>query len=86
MIRINLLPAAKRQARSTGAGPSGVTGWVVGYLGAALVCGVVLTVVYTQFAAELRELNARNQALEAEIATLDSQTADIDSVRAELER
>jgi type IV pilus assembly protein PilN len=86
MIRINLLPAAKRQARAQSSGPSGATGWVVGYLGGALVCGVILTVVYTQFAGELRELTARNRALEDEIETLESQTADIDDVRAELEQ
>ena len=86
MIRINLLPASKRQARAQAAGPAGVTGWVIGYLGAALVCGVILTVVYTQFSGELRELAARNLALEDEIALLESQTADIDDVRAELEQ
>lgn len=85
MIRINLLPAAKRQQRAQSSGPAGVTPWVVGYLGAALVCGIVLTVVYTQFSGELRELTARNRALEEEIETLESQTADIDDVRAELE-
>lgn len=86
MIRINLLPAAKRQARAQASGPSGVTGWVVGYLGAALVAGVALTVVYTQFSGELRELNARNNALQSEIDELERQTADIGDVRAELEQ
>lgn len=85
MIRINLLPSAKRQARAQSSGGSGGTGWIVGYLVASLVAGIVLTVVYTQFASELRELNARNDTLEGEIAVLDRQTADINDVRAELE-
>jgi type IV pilus assembly protein PilN len=85
MIRINLLPSAKRQARAQSSGPGGGTGWIVGYLVASLIAGIVLTVVYTQFAGELRELTARNTSLEEEIAILDRQTADIDDVRGELE-
>ncbi len=85
MIRINLLPSAQRKQRAQSSGPSGATPWVVGYLVVALAAAVVLTVVYTQFSGELRELNARNRSLEDEIATLESQTADINDVRAELE-
>jgi type IV pilus assembly protein PilN len=83
VIRINLLPSAKRAA-----GPStgGVQGWVIGYLVAAVVCVVVLAFVYMGKSRELNEQLAQNSALLTEIEDIESQSANIDEVRAELEQ
>ncbi len=83
MIRINLLPAARRQARSATSGNT--QGWIVGYLVAAALTVVVLIFVYL---AENRQLNdqlAANRALQREIDELESQSAALEGVRAELE-
>ncbi|MDQ3033651.1 MAG: PilN domain-containing protein [Myxococcota bacterium] len=86
MIRINLLPQAKRQARGA-AGPGiGSSGWVVAYAAAALVTCVVLALVYFSKDSELSEQRARNAALESQIAQVTQQSANIEEVRAALQR
>ncbi|AKF08362.1 PilN domain-containing protein [Sandaracinus amylolyticus] len=86
MIRINLLPAAKKQARGTSAGGGAATPWAVGYAAAALLTCVVLAVVYFGKESELEEQRARNTALETQIRQLTAQSASIDEVRAQLAR
>lgn len=83
MIRINLLPSAKRAA---GPATGGTQGWVIGYLVAAVVMIVVLAFVYMGKSRELNEQLAQNNALRQEAADLESQSANIEEVRAELER
>lgn len=83
MIRINLLPSAKRAA---GAPAGSVQGWVIGYLVAAVACIVVLAFVYIGKSRELNEQLAQNSALRAEIEDIERQSANIDEVRAELEQ
>jgi type IV pilus assembly protein PilN len=87
MIRINLLPAGKRQARGGGGGGGAIggTGWFVGYAAAALLTCVVLAVIYIGQERELSEQVARNQALEARISDITQQSASIDEVRAALQ-
>lgn len=85
MIRINLLPQAKRQARGAAAGGGGSTGWVVGYAAAALLTSVALALVYMSKDSELSEQRARNAALESQIAQVTQQSANIDAVRASLQ-
>lgn len=83
MIRINLLPNAKRSA-----GPSsgGDQAWIIGYLvAAALVC-VVLAFLYMGKSRELNEQAAQNNALSQQIASLESESANIDEVREQLEQ
>lgn len=86
MIRINLLPAAKKQARGASTGGGGATGWVVGYAATALVTCVVLAIVYFGKESELDEQRARNTALQQQIAQITAQSASIDEVRAQLTR
>jgi type IV pilus assembly protein PilN len=87
MIRINLLPQGKRQARgAASAGGGSSTGWVVGYAAAALLTGVVLAVVYFGLDSELGEQRARNAALQQQIQAATAQSASIDEVRAALDR
>lgn len=82
MIRINLLPSAKRQAAATS---SGAQGWIIGYLVAAVLTAVVLVVVYVGKNRELNEQLAQNRALSAEIRDLETQSANIEEVRAQLD-
>lgn len=86
MIRINLLPQAKRQARGAAAGGGSSSGWVVAYAAAALLTCVVLALVYMSKDGELSEQRARNAALESQIAQVTQQSANIEQVRADLER
>lgn len=82
MIRINLLPSAKRGAGSSAAS---VQGWVIGYLGAAVLAVVVLVFAYVGKDRELKEQLARNNALRSEIQEIERQSANINQVRAQLE-
>jgi len=83
VIRINLLPGARKQAGPT-AGP--VQGWVIAYLVASALLVVVLVLVYMSKNRELNEQLAQNQSLQGEITQLQQQSANIDQVRAELDR
>ena len=82
MIRINLLPGARKQA---GTSSGGTQGWVIAYLVAAAVLVVVLVFVYLGKSRQLNEQLAENQALQREITGLEAQSANIEEVRAELE-
>ncbi|MCA9609325.1 MAG: PilN domain-containing protein [Myxococcales bacterium] len=83
MIRINLLPGARKQP---GTPAGGTQGWVIGYLVASALLVVVLVFVYLGKKRELNEQLARNQQLQQEISDLERQSANIDQVRAELDR
>jgi len=82
MIRINLLPSARKQSSAEG---GSTQGWVIGYLVASAILVVVLVLVYLSKSRELNEQLARNNALRTEIEDLESQSANIDEVRAQLE-
>lgn len=84
MIRINLLPGARKQA--SGGGGGGTQGWIIGYLVAAAIVIVVLVLVYLSKTRELNELVARNNTLRSEIEDLESQSANIEEVRGQLEQ
>lgn len=86
MIRINLLPAARKQTRAASSGGSSSTPWAVGYIASAAVLMVVLLFVYMSYDGELQQQIAQNRALENEIATLERQSADLDAVRGQLEQ
>ena len=60
MIRINLLPGARRQSASTGGGSQG---WIIAYLVAAVLTIVVLVVVYMGKNRVLEEQRARCRSL-----------------------
>ncbi|MEC7518277.1 MAG: PilN domain-containing protein [Myxococcota bacterium] len=83
MIRINLLPGARRQSASGGGGSQG---WIIAYLVAAVLTIVVLVVVYMGKNRELEEQVTRNSALASQAEELEQQSANIEAVRAELEQ
>ncbi len=82
MIRINLLPGARKQA---GTSSGGTQGWVIAYLVASALMVVVLVFVYLSKNRELNEQLAQNQALDREATQLEAQSANIDEVRAAIE-
>ena len=77
MIRINLLPEAKRSQASTG-GSAQV--WGVVYLLSAVAWGVVLFIVYLNFKSVLEEQNAKNDELQGQIDRAKAQTQNIGEV------
>ena len=87
MIRINLLPAAKKQARgAASSGGGGATSWIIGYAATAAVVGVVLGFLYMDGSNRLGEWQSRNRQLDQQIQQLSRQSANIDEVRAQLAR
>lgn len=86
MIRINLLPQAKRGARGAAAGGGSASGWIVAYFAAALLACVAFALMYFSKRSELDEQLARNAALQRRIEEVTAQSANLDEVRARLER
>lgn len=86
MIRINLLPGARKQAKAGVAAAGGTQGWIIAYLVAGALTIVVLVFVYLAKSRELADQVAVNNALQREISELETQSANIEEVRAELER
>lgn len=80
MIRINLLPEAKRQVATGG----GVQLWGVVYLLSAFAWGVVLFLVYLNYNNVLQEQNAKNAELQSQIERAKAQTENIGEVEAKL--
>jgi type IV pilus assembly protein PilN len=81
MIRINLLPEAKRGAVATG-GSSQL--WGVVYLLSCFAWGVVLFLVYLNYNNVLEEQAAKNMELQGQIERAKSQTENIGEVEAQL--
>lgn len=84
MIRINLLPGARSQKRASST--SSPQGWFVSYGVAALLTAAILAFVYVRALGRLEEQQSANAALTREIRELESQSANIDEVRGQLER
>jgi type IV pilus assembly protein PilN len=80
MIRINLLPEAKRQVAAGGNAQL----WGVIYLLASFAWGVVLFLVYLSGKSALDEQNVKNQELQGEIARAKSRTENITEVAAKI--
>jgi type IV pilus assembly protein PilN len=76
MIRINLLPEAKRQVSTGGSAQV----WGVVYLLSAVAWGVVLFIVYLNFRSVLEEQNAKNDELQGQIDRAKAQTQNIGEV------
>jgi type IV pilus assembly protein PilN len=81
MIRINLLPEAKRGAVATG-GSSQL--WGVVYLLSCFAWGVVLFLVYLNYNSVLEEESAKNAELQSQIDRAKSQTENIGEIEAQL--
>lgn len=89
MIRINLLPGQRRQAKAGapgGVSSGGLQIWIIAYLVAAALTIVVLAIIWLTKEGELNDQLAQNSALQREIDDLESQSANIDQLRADLER
>lgn len=80
MIRINLLPEAKRQVAAGGNAQL----WGVIYLLASFAWGVVLFLVYLSGQSALEEQNAKNQELQGQILRAKAQTENIGEVEARI--
>jgi type IV pilus assembly protein PilN len=80
MIRINLLPEAKRQVTAGGDAQL----WGVIYLLASFAWGVVLFLVYLSGQSALEEQNVKNQELSGQITRAKSQTENLADVQAKL--
>lgn len=80
MIRINLLPEAKRQVAAGGNAQL----WGVIYLLASFAWGVVLFLIYLSGQSALEEQNAKNQELQGQISRAKAQTENIGEVEAKI--
>ncbi|MCC7540641.1 MAG: PilN domain-containing protein [Deltaproteobacteria bacterium] len=80
MIRINLLPV--RQEKQAAAGRT----WIAVFAVAVLLEAIVVFVVDTSARASLEEKTNRNAAVRAQIDQINRQTADLEQIRARLER
>ena len=80
MIRINLLPAAKRTAVATGSTQL----WAAVYLLGVFLWGVLLVFFYMNYHGKLEEQRAANTALEQEIEQAKQKSANIGDVEAKL--
>lgn len=86
MIRINLLPAARKQTKAAASGGGSSTPWFIGYAVSAGLAAIILVFVYMQYTSERDTLLAQNQALESDIQQIERQSANLDEVQAQLER
>jgi len=80
MIRINLLPEAKRQVSTGG----GAQIWGVIYVLASFAWAVVLLLVYLNYKGRLEEQNIKNGELQSQIDRAKSQSENIGDVEASL--
>lgn len=85
MIRINLLPEAKRAARTSGGGGGSSQVWAGVYMLAVAIWLAVLAVIYFSYDSELQDKVRANQDLDTQIAELRQRSARLEEVRAELE-
>jgi type IV pilus assembly protein PilN len=84
VIRINLLPGARKPVKAAAAG--GTQGWVIAYLVVGAIMVVILGFWYASKRRELARLRDDNGELQDSIQTLENEAADIEQVRANLER
>lgn len=85
MVRINLLPSARKQARgAASSGDGSATPWIIAYLVAGFVTALVCALLYFNGTNALEVQNAQNSSLQTQITQLQAQSADIESVRGQL--
>ncbi|MBN1655564.1 MAG: PilN domain-containing protein [Deltaproteobacteria bacterium] len=83
MIRINLLPEAKKKEVGLSGGSQA---WVVIYVVSAVLCCLLCGVVYWKYDSELEEKLASNISLQTEIKRADEQNTNLDEIKAKLEK
>jgi type IV pilus assembly protein PilN len=89
MIRINLLPQAKRAVghkAPTVTTPANVQAWAIGYFVAALVWIAALAGIYITYMGDLEQQQAANQALTSQIQQLRTRSAQLEEVQAALQK
>lgn len=84
MIRINLLPVGKKQARAASTGNAQT--WVIAYLLAAFVWCVILMIFWRVKYSELEEQQKANLEIDRQVQTAKAKTADIKTVEDKLQR
>jgi type IV pilus assembly protein PilN len=82
MIRINLLPQAKRQP----AGAAGVQVWAYVYLSASVVWCLALAFVYFSLSSDLDQARAQNADLERQIAKVKAESGNLEALQKELDK
>ncbi len=82
MIRINLLPRTERQLSAGGSNQL----WGAIYIGGCVLWCVLLLVTYLMSRNQLEELEAGNGELSRKIDELKQQSADLDAVKAKVEK
>jgi type IV pilus assembly protein PilN len=87
MIRINLLPQAKKAARApaAAAAPGSEQAWAVVYLVAMVLFSVGLAGIYVLYQGELEEQRTQNNNLDAQIQRLRERSAQLEETRAKLQ-
>ncbi|MBK8169473.1 MAG: PilN domain-containing protein [Sandaracinaceae bacterium] len=87
MIRINLLPQAKKMGQKAAAADVGPAAqlWIAGYLAAVVVVGIGLGLFYYANTKTLSEKQTANQRLTAEIARETANSAGLDEVQHQLQ-
>lgn len=86
MIRINLLPQAKKQTRSSGTPSGGGQIWGAVYLIAVVLWGAGLATIYFVYDGTLEEQVRQNDALNGQIEALRTKSARLEEVRAALQQ
>lgn len=86
MIRINLIPEAKRAARGSSSTGGSSGPWLAGYAIGVILWVVVLGVLYFMKDTELQAQRSQNRTLEEQIQELRSQSQSLDEIQAELEQ
>jgi len=84
MIRINLLPQAKKQARAAGGSSGSGQLWAGIDLGALVLFGVGLGIVYSIYSGQLEAKEQRNTTLNRQITELRQRSAGLEEVQARL--
>ncbi|NOY94305.1 MAG: PilN domain-containing protein [Deltaproteobacteria bacterium] len=83
MIRINLLPRAKKQSRAAGPSGSGQL-WAGLYLGSLVLFGIGLGVVYSVYSGQLEAKKQRNSTLDRQIAEARQRSAGLEDLQAQM--
>jgi type IV pilus assembly protein PilN len=82
MIRINLLPQAKRQA----GGSVGLAVWGYAYLISAVVWCIALAFVYFSLNSDLDQALAQNTEIERQIAKIKQESGDLENFQKQLDK
>lgn len=84
MVRINLLPDARKDAAAAGGGAGSPQLWGGIYLAVAVLMIIVLGVWYFVTSSHLEELQDRNAAMRQRIAEIQAQSSGLEEARARL--